>query len=132
MAYRGVCIEVSASKFLENFDVVPPDEADDLADAEDDAASARESKIQGLIYHAFKRMGIELAYEAFPIHYDDKTREALVKIEVESNGVSLSSLNELYKSGLSQEFFISPRCSGGIALEIGFMGAPELDNSTVK
>lgn len=124
-------MEVSASKFLENFEPVPKKEHElypgEDADHEADTARwQREKKIEGLIRLAFKKLGIEIAEENFAVAYEDSTREASVKVDCGA-GLPVKTLAGLYRSGLSDDYSI-----GGlspITVTIKFIVAKELDNS---
>lgn len=99
--------------------------------ARDDARMEREKRVERLIRHAFKMLGLPIADDVnWPVSYDEEPdREAIVILEDVPRGHSLRHLAKLYDSGLSNEFVVAP---GGDTnhIEVRFIVSLDLDHAT--
>ncbi len=94
----------------------------------EDALMAREDKIKKLIQYAFNTIGLPIS-DGFGIIYDEHDSEATVTLEDSAFGYSVSLLNKLHSSGLSDEYMIRP---DNVELEIVFTVKKELDNADIN
>ncbi len=105
--------------------IVENDAEDEASYARDEAISKRQKMIEQLIARAFKQLGLTIATDVpWAISYDEDGREAIVVLDDEPNGWPLNKLAMLYKSGLSDVYFVVPK--DNLHLEIRFIVSPDL------
>ncbi len=89
-------------------------------------ANTREKHIEGLIRFAFEKIGLEINYNNFSVHYEDATRMAEVRLEEQIGGISLTTLNRLNETGLSESYALEAGSDGIVVI---FQVSRELDDA---
>lgn len=101
---------------------------EDVELTQQDAVLDTEKRVETLIRSAFKRIGLEIAPDQFPVKYDGNTREAIVTIDYSTaDGVPLEKLVALTSTGLADQYTVGSH--GSMTLEITFTVAPGIGDS---
>ena len=89
-------------------------------------ATIREKHIEGLIRFAFEKIGLEINYNNYSVHYEDESRKAEVRLEELADGIPLALLNRLNETGLSDAYAIH---GADGCLDVHFTVSRELDDA---
>ena len=96
--------------------LIPNVEMDDEAMADFEAQEEREEKVTQYITNTFRRLSIAISEDG--VTYDEHPDKfVMVVLDDEPMGFSISKLNQLYETGLSDDFHVAPNDQYTVKIE---------------